>query len=122
LAQRLDCDCLPRFRKKPLTHLDKPNPPLTAALFAARRMDTTEIERKVTAPDSNRKIIEELKKYALEHEARYGRFPKTLIFAANDDAAEMDCICACEFYTRARRYRPPVLSTGKLPKWIALRM
>jgi type I restriction enzyme R subunit len=49
-----------------------------------RQFDTTEIERKVTAPDSNRKIIEELKKYALEHEARYGRFPKTLIFGAND--------------------------------------
>ncbi len=49
-----------------------------------RAFDTTEIERKVTAPDSNRKIIEEVKKYALEHEQRYGRFPKTLIFAAND--------------------------------------
>jgi type I restriction enzyme R subunit len=49
-----------------------------------RQFDTTEIERKVTAPDSNRKIIEEVKKYALEHEQRYGRFPKTLIFAAND--------------------------------------
>lgn len=49
-----------------------------------RKFDTTEIERKVTAPDSNRKIIEEIKKYALGHEQRYGRFPKTLIFAAND--------------------------------------
>ncbi len=49
-----------------------------------RQFDTTEIERKVTAPDSNLKIIEEVKKYALEHEQRYGRFPKTLIFAAND--------------------------------------
>jgi type I restriction enzyme R subunit len=49
-----------------------------------RQFDTTEVERKVTAPDSNRKIIEEVKKYALEHERRYGRFPKTLIFAAND--------------------------------------
>jgi type I restriction enzyme R subunit len=49
-----------------------------------RQFDTTEIERKVTAPDSNRKIIEELKRYALEHEERYDRFPKTLIFAAND--------------------------------------
>ena len=36
------------------------------------------------SPDSNRKILEELKKYADEHEERYGRFPKTLIFAAND--------------------------------------
>jgi type I restriction enzyme R subunit len=49
-----------------------------------RQFDTADIERKVTAPDSNRKIIEELKRYALEHEQRYGRFPKTLIFAAND--------------------------------------
>ncbi|MBY0525403.1 MAG: DEAD/DEAH box helicase family protein [Gemmataceae bacterium] len=49
-----------------------------------RQFDITEIERKVTAPDSNRKIIEEIRKYALEHEQRYGRFPKTLIFAAND--------------------------------------
>jgi type I restriction enzyme, R subunit len=49
-----------------------------------RQFDTTEIEDKVTSPDSNRKILEELRKYALEHEARYGRLPKTLIFAAND--------------------------------------
>jgi len=49
-----------------------------------RQFDTTEIEEKVTSPDSNRKILEELKKYALEHEQKYGRFPKTLIFAVND--------------------------------------
>ena len=49
-----------------------------------RQYDTTEIEEKVTSPDSNRKILEEIKKYALEHEAEYGRFPKILIFAAND--------------------------------------
>ncbi len=49
-----------------------------------RQFDTTEVEEKVTSPDSNRKILEELKKYALDHEARYGRFPKTLIFAVND--------------------------------------
>ncbi|MBI3823922.1 MAG: DEAD/DEAH box helicase family protein [Planctomycetes bacterium] len=49
-----------------------------------RQFDTTEVERKVTVPESNRRIIEEIKKYALEHEATYGRFPKTLIFAAND--------------------------------------
>jgi type I restriction enzyme R subunit len=49
-----------------------------------RQFDTAEIERKVTSPDSNRKIVDEIKKYALEHELRYGRFPKTLIFAAND--------------------------------------
>jgi type I restriction enzyme R subunit len=49
-----------------------------------RAFDTTEIERKVTSPQSNRKILEEIKKYADQHEERYGRFPKTLIFAVND--------------------------------------
>lgn len=49
-----------------------------------RQFDTSTIERDITAPDSNRKILEELKTYALEHEAQYGRFPKILIFAAND--------------------------------------
>ena len=49
-----------------------------------RAFDATEVERKITAPDSNRKILEELKNYADEHEREYGRFPKTLIFAAND--------------------------------------
>jgi type I restriction enzyme, R subunit len=49
-----------------------------------REYTTTDVERRVTSPDSNRKILQELKKYADEHEQRYGRFPKTLIFAAND--------------------------------------
>jgi len=49
-----------------------------------RQFDTKEIEEKVTSPDSNRKIMEEIRKYALEHQERYGRMPKTLIFAAND--------------------------------------
>jgi type I restriction enzyme R subunit len=49
-----------------------------------RHIDTSEVEEKATAPDSNRKILEEIRKYADEHEERYGRFPKTLIFAVND--------------------------------------
>src|SRR5262249_52108367 len=49
-----------------------------------RVFDTTKIEREITAPDSNRKILTELKRYTDEHEASYGRFPKTLIFADND--------------------------------------
>jgi type I restriction enzyme R subunit len=49
-----------------------------------RQFDTSEVEAKITAPDSNRKIIEELKRYADDHQATYGRFPKTLIFAVND--------------------------------------
>ncbi len=49
-----------------------------------RQFDTSEIEEKVTSPDSNKKILEEIKRYAQEHHERYGRFPKTLIFAVND--------------------------------------
>ncbi len=49
-----------------------------------REFDTSEIEKKVTSPDSNKKIIEEIARYALDHEEKYGNFPKTLIFAAND--------------------------------------
>ena len=45
---------------------------------------STDIEAKITAPDSNRKILEEIKRYAGDHEAAFGRFPETLIFAAND--------------------------------------
>lgn len=49
-----------------------------------REFASTEVERTVTSPDSNRRILEEIRKYALEHEKKYGRLPKTLIFAAND--------------------------------------
>lgn len=49
-----------------------------------REFSSTEIEEKITAPDTNQKIIEELKKYTDEWEQRTGRFPKTLIFASND--------------------------------------
>ena len=54
------------------------------ALEDERDFDSADVERRVTSPDSNRKILLELKQYADEHEQRYGRFPKTLIFAAND--------------------------------------
>lgn len=49
-----------------------------------RTFDATQVERKITAPDSNRKILEEIKRYADAHEQETGRFPKTLIFAVND--------------------------------------
>jgi type I restriction enzyme R subunit len=49
-----------------------------------REFTTTEIEEKITAPDTNQKIVEELKKYTDEFEKEYGRFPKTLIFVCND--------------------------------------
>lgn len=57
---------------------------LTARLMDERAFDATTVEREITAPDSNKKILEEIKVYAQEHEQTYGRFPKTLIFAAND--------------------------------------
>jgi type I restriction enzyme R subunit len=53
-------------------------------LEAEREFDATEIEQRVTAPDSNRKILEEVRTYALAHEAEHGRFPKTLIFGVHD--------------------------------------
>jgi len=49
-----------------------------------RQFPSEEIEKKITSPDSNKKIIEEIAKYAYEHEKDTGRFPKILIFAAND--------------------------------------
>src|SRR5713226_9008584 len=49
-----------------------------------RQFDATEVEAKITSPDSNQKILEEIKRFAVEHEQQHGRFPKTLIFAAND--------------------------------------
>lgn len=49
-----------------------------------RKFDATEVERKVTSPDSNRKMLQEIRTHALEHEKQYGRFPKILIFAVND--------------------------------------
>lgn len=49
-----------------------------------REFSSEDIEKKITNIDSNRKILLEIKKYAEEHEERYGRFPKTLIFAVND--------------------------------------
>jgi type I restriction enzyme R subunit len=49
-----------------------------------REFPTSAIERKITAPDSNRKILEEVYKYALTHQEEFGRLPKILIFADND--------------------------------------
>ena len=49
-----------------------------------REFPTPEIERKITSVDSNRKILEEIRCYADDHQERCGRFPKTLIFAVQD--------------------------------------
>jgi type I restriction enzyme R subunit len=49
-----------------------------------REFSSEEIEEKITSPDSNRKIIAEVARYAKIHEEKTGYFPKTLIFAVND--------------------------------------
>lgn len=49
-----------------------------------RAFDATAVERNITAPDCNRKIIQEIAKHAYNHEKETGRFPKILIFAVND--------------------------------------
>jgi type I restriction enzyme, R subunit len=49
-----------------------------------RSFDSAKIEREITAPDSNRRILEEVKRYAEAHQEETGRFPKILIFADND--------------------------------------
>ncbi len=49
-----------------------------------RAFSAEDVEREITAPDSNRKIIEEVAKHAYAHEAQTERFPKILIFAVND--------------------------------------
>jgi len=67
-----------------------------------RAFNATDVERKITAPDSNKKIIAEFAKYALAFENEKGRFPKTLIFAVNDiqhtsHADQLVAICKAEF-------------------------
>ena len=44
-----------------------------------RQFEAPDVEEKVTSPDSNRKILEKLKRYATEHEQQHGRFPKILV-------------------------------------------
>ena len=51
-----------------------------------RRFPSEDIERRITAPQSNRAIIEEIAQHAYAHEKETGHFPKILIFAVNDIA------------------------------------
>ncbi len=67
-----------------------------------REFSSEEIEQKITAPESNRKIIKEIANYAYEHEKKTGHFPKTLIFAVNDlphtsHADQIVSLCREEF-------------------------
>jgi type I restriction enzyme, R subunit len=51
-----------------------------------RQFLSEDIEKRITAPQSNRKIIEEIAEHAYAHEKETGHFPKILIFAVNDVA------------------------------------
>jgi type I restriction enzyme R subunit len=51
-----------------------------------RQFPSEDIERRITAPQSNRKLIEEIAQHAYAHEKETGHFPKILIFAVNDIA------------------------------------
>jgi len=76
--------------------------PILDEIEDERQFAAEDIERRITAPDSNRKIIREIRNYALEHEDRTGHFPKILIFACNDiahtsHADQLVRICREEF-------------------------
>ena len=67
-----------------------------------REFSSKDVEHKITAPDSNRKVIKEIAKYAYQHQEETGRFPKILIFAANDLPHTSHCdqlvqVCKEEF-------------------------
>jgi len=67
-----------------------------------REFPSEKVEVEITAPDSNHKIIQEIGKYAYKHQEATGRFPKMLIFAANDlphtsHADQLVRICREEF-------------------------
>ena len=83
-----------------------------------RAFATSELEAKITAPESNRKIIEELKKYTDDHERQFRRFPKTLVFAVNDlphtSHADQIVELAREVYNRGNAFVEKI--TGKVDR------
>ncbi|WP_280265773.1 DEAD/DEAH box helicase family protein [Nocardia wallacei] len=83
-----------------------------------RTYGAPEVERSVTAPNSNLKILKELKQYTDEFEAEHGRFPKTLIFAANDlphvSHADQLVRMASEIYDRGEDFVAKI--TGRVDR------
>lgn len=67
-----------------------------------RQYESEQVEKEITSPDSNRKIVQEIAKYAYEHQKERGHFPKILIFAQNDrphtsHADQLVQLCRKEF-------------------------
>ena len=73
-----------------------------------RQFDTAEIEAKVTAPESNRKILEEIEKHADKHEKLHGRFPKEVPLHTSDR-------CPVGNALSARRGDTALLSVSRFP-------
>ena len=53
-----------------------PAPSSSTSWKTSASFEAPEVERRVTSPDSNRKIVEEIKKYAIEHERETRPFPQ----------------------------------------------
>ncbi|MDC0680281.1 DEAD/DEAH box helicase family protein [Sorangium atrum] len=80
-----------------------------------RPYESAEFERLFTLSGANRNILEEIKNHALEHEARYGRFPKTLIFAVNDAHAEHLVRLARDVFSRGEDFAQKITGTVDRP-------
>jgi type I restriction enzyme R subunit len=83
-----------------------------------REFAASEIEKKITSPDSTKKIIFAIKKYTDQHEKEHYRFPKMLIFAVNDlphvsHADEIIRTCK-EIYSRGDDFAVKI--TGKVDR------
>ena len=69
-----------------------------------RQFDTGEIEQKVTAPESNKKILEEIKGYALEHRGALRPFPEDADLRRQRSSAHVARGQPCRYCSR--RVRP----------------
>lgn len=75
-----------------------------------REYDVAEIERKTISHEKSRKILEQVHTCALAHEGRFGRFPKTLIFAINIAHAEQLVSLARDVFDRGENFVQKVTS------------
>ncbi len=97
-----------------MAHLSRMDP------FAEdRRFVASQFKAKFTVPKLTQGIIEKIKLHAEEHERQYGRFPKTLIFAANDrphsSHADQVVRIAREVFGRGQAFVSKI--TGRTDQW-----
>jgi type I site-specific restriction endonuclease len=89
--------------------------PWMKSLAEDRRFVAPRFNARFTAPRLTRGILEKIKGHAEEHERRYRRFPKTLIFAANDSHAERLVSIAREVFGRGEAFVSKI--TGRVDRW-----